>query len=202
MSKGKASISATGASMSKYDVEVEGRLKALEGQAHKAPTGATQKKVEDRLAALEKAVADIAAKAVGKENVYIATDSEKISRVIETHGYNFIMTSSSCLTGTDRVSEAAKKIDSDIIINIQGDEPMLDPNDIISVIEEKKKYPNSVITCMANLSATEDPNDKKIPKIITDINNKLLYASRTAIPGSKNGTAPEFKKQVCIYLNN
>ena len=62
MAKGKASISTTGASMSKYDVEVEGRLKALEAQAHPVPTGATQKKVEDRLAALEKAVADIAAK--------------------------------------------------------------------------------------------------------------------------------------------
>ena len=62
MAKGKASISATGASMSKYDVEVEGRLKALEALSHPVPTGATQKKVEDRLAALEKAVADIAAK--------------------------------------------------------------------------------------------------------------------------------------------
>ena len=62
MAKGKASISATGASMSKYDVEVEGRLKSLEAQPHKAPTGATQKKVDDRLAALEKAVAEIAAK--------------------------------------------------------------------------------------------------------------------------------------------
>ena len=62
MAKGKASISATGASMSKYDVEVEGRLKALEAQAHPVPTGATQKKVDDRLAALEKAVAEIAAK--------------------------------------------------------------------------------------------------------------------------------------------
>ena len=62
MAKGKASISATGASMSKYDVEVESRLQALEAQTHKAPTGATQKKVDDRLAALEKAVAEIAAK--------------------------------------------------------------------------------------------------------------------------------------------
>tara|TARA_B100000427_G_C15089995_1_gene412420 strand:+ start:212 stop:511 length:300 start_codon:yes stop_codon:yes gene_type:complete len=62
MSKGKASISASGASMSKYDVEVEARLQALEKQAHPTPTGATQKKVDDRLAALEKAVADIAAK--------------------------------------------------------------------------------------------------------------------------------------------
>ena len=48
--------------MSKYDVEVEGRLQALEKQAHPTPTGATQKKVEDRLAALEKAVAEIGAK--------------------------------------------------------------------------------------------------------------------------------------------
>ena len=60
--KGTASKSSSGASMSKYDVEVEGRLQALEKQAHPTPTGATQKKVDDRLAALEKAVADIAAK--------------------------------------------------------------------------------------------------------------------------------------------
>ena len=51
--KGTAAKSASGASMSKYDVEVEKRLQALEAQAHKAPTGATQKKVNDRLAALE-----------------------------------------------------------------------------------------------------------------------------------------------------
>ena len=62
MAKGTASKSSSGASMSKYDVEVEGRLQALEKQAHPTPTGATQKKVDDRLAALEKAVADIAAK--------------------------------------------------------------------------------------------------------------------------------------------
>ena len=56
MAKGKASVSASGASMSKYDVEVEARLKALEAQAHPTPTGKTQKKVDDRLDALEKAV--------------------------------------------------------------------------------------------------------------------------------------------------
>ena len=55
--KGTAGKSASGASMSKYDVEVEARLQALEKQAHPVPTGATQKKVDDRLAALEAAVA-------------------------------------------------------------------------------------------------------------------------------------------------
>ena len=60
--KGTASKSSSGASMSKYDVEVEARLQALEKVSHPVPTGATQQKVDDRLAALEKAVADIAAK--------------------------------------------------------------------------------------------------------------------------------------------
>ena len=55
--KGTAGKSASGASMSKYDVEVEARLQAIEKQAHPVPTGATQKKVDDRLAALEAAVA-------------------------------------------------------------------------------------------------------------------------------------------------
>jgi len=57
--KGKAAKSATGASMSKYDVEVEARLQALEKQAHPTPTGATQKKVDDRLKALESKVGEI-----------------------------------------------------------------------------------------------------------------------------------------------
>ena len=62
MAKGTAGKSSSGASMSKYDVEVEARLQALEKQAHPTPTGATQKKVDDRLAALEKAVAELGAK--------------------------------------------------------------------------------------------------------------------------------------------
>jgi len=60
--KGTASKSSSGASMSKYDVEVEARLQALEKVSHPVPTGATQQKVDDRLAALEKAVAEIASK--------------------------------------------------------------------------------------------------------------------------------------------
>ena len=61
VAKGKAAKSASGASMSKYDVEVESRLKALESQAHPTPTGKTQKEVNDRLDALENAVAALQA---------------------------------------------------------------------------------------------------------------------------------------------
>ena len=79
--KGKASKSATGASMSKYDVEVESRLQALEAQAHPTPTGATQKKVDDRLAALEAAVASLQTAAPATTAVATGDDHDKLVEV-------------------------------------------------------------------------------------------------------------------------
>ena len=73
MAKGTAAKSASGAAMSKYDVEVEARLKALEAQAHPIPTGATQKKVDDRLTALENAVKELQSSGGGD-----ASDHDKI----------------------------------------------------------------------------------------------------------------------------
>ena len=75
MAKGTAGKSASGAAMSKYDVEVEARLQALEAQAHPTPTGATQKKVDDRLAALENAVKELQSSGGGSRD---ASDHDKI----------------------------------------------------------------------------------------------------------------------------
>ena len=75
-------------------------------------------------------VANICAKVVGKENLYVATDNKKISKVVISNGYKAIMTSTKCLTGTDRVAEAALKVKSDIYVNVQGDEPTINPKDI------------------------------------------------------------------------
>jgi hypothetical protein len=74
MAKGTAAKSASGAAISKYDVEVEARLKALEAQAHPIPTGATQKKVDDRLTALENAVKELQSSGGGSD----ASDHDKI----------------------------------------------------------------------------------------------------------------------------
>lgn len=144
-------------------------------------------------------VAEKAEYAVGKENVYIATENEDIAHIVKKAGYSVIITSDNCLTGTDRVAEAAKEIEADIFINVQGDEPMIDPDDIKHVILEKKKYPNHIINCMSKLHPDEDVNDKKIPKVICDLENNLLYCSRNAIPGNKNSISEIAKKQVCIY---
>lgn len=147
-------------------------------------------------------VAGIAELAVGLENVYVATENEEIVDVVKSHGYKVVLTSDSCLTGTDRVAEAALEIDADIIINIQGDEPLLNPEDIKKVVDHKLAYPDHVINCMANLTKYENVEDRKIPKVITNIEDELIYASRNPIPGTKTGNASAPKKQVCIYAFN
>ena len=147
-------------------------------------------------------VAGIAELAVGLENVYIATENEEIVDVVKSYGYKVVLTSDSCATGTDRVAEAALEIDADIIINIQGDEPLLNPKDITRVIEQKLKYPDHVINCMAYLNKYESAEDKKITKVITNLNDELIYISRNPIPGTKTGNGANPKKQVCIYAFN
>jgi len=143
-------------------------------------------------------VADIASKVVPKENIYIATEDERIAKVVDDYDYKVILTSDNCLTGTDRVCEASQEIDSDIIVNIQGDEPLLDSDDIQKVIDEKLKYPDSVINCMSRFDSTEATN-KNIPKVVANFNNDLIYMSRSAIPGTKEGHSKLVHKQVCIY---
>tara|TARA_Y100000590_G_scaffold314564_2_gene355658 strand:- start:11130 stop:12845 length:1716 start_codon:yes stop_codon:yes gene_type:complete len=143
-------------------------------------------------------VADIAAKVIPKENIYIATEDSRIASVVDDYDYNVILTSDNCLTGTDRVCEAAQEIDSDIIINIQGDEPLLNPDDIQKVIDEKLKYPDRVINCFSMLNPKEASN-RNIPKVVFDSDNNLVYMSRSPIPGTKSGYSRKIYKQVCIY---
>jgi 3-deoxy-manno-octulosonate cytidylyltransferase (CMP-KDO synthetase) len=146
-------------------------------------------------------VSELSAKAVGQENVYIATDDERISKVVTTAGFNVIMTSEQCLTGTDRLAEVANKIQADIYINVQGDEPLVNPKDIVNIIEAKKQYYDAIINGYCSISTDEDPNNVNIPKVIFTEDNSLIYMSRQAIPGYKDEIqAPsQYYKQVCIY---
>lgn len=144
-------------------------------------------------------VSELSAAAVGKKNVYVATDDKRIGDVVLENDYNVIYTSEECLTGTDRVAEASTKIDADIYINVQGDEALLDPDDILKCIEFKIKNVDSVVTCKALLNHSEDPFNKNTCKMATDLNDNLLYVSRNPIPGSKTGVLGKIYKQICIY---
>lgn len=149
-------------------------------------------------------VAELSASVVGKEKVYIATENKKIQATVIQMGYNVVMTSENCLTGTDRVAEVAKKIEADIYINVQGDEPLVDPKDIQKVIDLKKQYPNDVINGYNMMEKDENPQSLNKPKIIFTEDKRLVYISRQALPGFKDQkyTSKVYYKQVCIYAFN
>ena len=144
-------------------------------------------------------VADIASTLLPKKHVYIATDSDKIGQRVADAGYQILMTSPNNLTGTDRVAEAATKIDADFIINIQGDEPMVSIADIQKVVDTKISHPNMVVNAFCKLDGDQDPTDPNMPKVVFNKKHQLLYISRAAIPGVKNGLSKEHYRQVCIY---
>lgn len=147
-------------------------------------------------------VADICSK-IKNTNVYIATDSKKIANVVKKYGYKYIFTSSNCLTGTDRVAEASKKIRSKIYVNVQGDEPTINPKDIMKVIKTKKKYPNHVICGYDKVHSFEKPSNINLPKVVVNSKGELIYISRALVPGAKKSNQKiQYHKQVCIYAFN
>jgi 3-deoxy-manno-octulosonate cytidylyltransferase (CMP-KDO synthetase) len=146
-------------------------------------------------------VAELSAKAVGAENVYIATENERIAEVVRGAGFQPVITSTGALTGTDRLAEAAEQIEADLFINVQGDEPLVNPTDILSIGNAKARSMNVVVNGYSWVSDEENPHNVNIPKVITNERNELVYMSRVALPGYKDPkNAPErYKKQVCIY---
>ena len=148
-------------------------------------------------------VADICSKVVGKEDCYVATDSKKIANVVLKNGYKVKMTSSKCLTGTDRVAEASFKIKSKIYINVQGDEPTINPIDIKKVINAKIKYHNHVICGYDEVHKFENPASINLPKVVVNNKKELIYISRALVPGKKKEKEKiTYHKQVCIYAFN
>ena len=128
-------------------------------------------------------VADICKK-IKNVRVFIATDSKKIANVAEKNGYDYIMTSKNCLTGTDRVAEASKKIKSEIFINVQGDEPTISPRDIQKIMNTKK-FPNHVICGYDKIHNFESPKNINLPKVVVNSKDELIYISRALVPGTK-----------------
>lgn len=138
-------------------------------------------------------------KVLSPKNIFIATDSNKIFDHCISKGMQPIMTSNKCLTGTDRVYEASEKIDAKTIINVQGDEPLISPNDLNLVINESRNNPSKIINAMCAITDESEFRNLSIPKVIFDQDMKLLYMSRAPIPNNKYNSFEKAWKQVCIY---
>jgi 3-deoxy-manno-octulosonate cytidylyltransferase (CMP-KDO synthetase) len=145
--------------------------------------------------------AELSARAVGREHTYVATEDQRIVDVVEEAGFQAVMTSKDALTGTDRLAEAAEQLDYDIYINVQGDEPLVEPSDITRIAARKAAEPEVIVNGFAWIGPEEDPHSRNIPKLVATEGGRLLYMSRAALPASKTEkTAPSrYKKQVCIY---
>lgn len=136
---------------------------------------------------------------VGRERVLIATDDERIRRHCEASDMNVVMTSSACLTGTDRVAEVARHVEADVYINVQGDEPLIEPADVQAVIDAAQQLPDRVINAMCPIVEEADFRSRTVPKVVAAPDGRLLYMSRAPIPGTKGDAFVSAHKQVCIY---
>ena len=116
-------------------------------------------------------------------DVYVATDDEKVAETVKSFGGHAIMTSKDHRSGTERVSEASGKIEADIIINLQGDEPFIDPEGLDRVAEplimDESLPMSSLKFPITNYSDYMDPN---VVKVITDEQENAIYFSRSPIP--------------------
>lgn len=134
------------------------------------------------------------------EAVYVATEDERIKSVCEELGVNVIMTSDKHKTGTDRIGEVARNISADLYVNIQGDEPMIEPETIIEAI--KPFYDNKELQVSNLMTIIKDPVDVvnfTVPKVITNKDGIGIYLTRSAAPYPKGSIDYSYYKQVCVY---
>lgn len=132
--------------------------------------------------------------------IYVATDDKRIYDVCKNLDMNVLMTSSNHRTGTDRIGEVAQEVASDIIVNIQGDEPLLKPETIRAAIEPFYKNPEIQITnLMTKIDNPVDVINVTVPKVITNRENIGIYLTRAAAPCPKGSLDYHYYKQVCVY---
>lgn len=138
-------------------------------------------------------------KACPAEKVYVATDDDRIREVCESNGIQYIMTSSDCLTGTDRVAECANYLDADVFINVQGDEPLFNPKDLEILISNIEKYPGEIVNGYCEITNEVFFRSSSVPKVVFRPDGRLLFMSRAAIPSNKELGFEKAWRQVCAY---
>ena len=138
-------------------------------------------------------------KAVPKELVYIATDDKRIEDEATKFGAQTLMTSDQCLTGTDRVAEVMELVDAEYYINVQGDEPLFDPEDIRKIIHALDDYNGEILNGYSSIEEESQFFSSSIPKVVFRSDRRLLFMSRGPIPNNKKKIFVKGWRQICIY---
>jgi 3-deoxy-manno-octulosonate cytidylyltransferase (CMP-KDO synthetase) len=127
-------------------------------------------------------------------DVIIATDADEVMQLAQSKGWKAQMTSSSHRSGTDRVNEVAQAIPADVYVNIQGDLPLLRPEQIEALLSPMQLSHVQVST-VKTLCKPEEISNPNAVKVVTDRNGRALYFSRSTIPydRDRSGIIPYFK---------
>lgn len=131
------------------------------------------------------------------DEVYLATDSDEIRIVAEKHDVNVIMTGKHHKTGSDRLAEACRDIDCDLVVNIQGDEPLVRPEHIDKIVEVMKD--DDLIDVAVGVTKYGERNRVSDIKAVMDLNWNVLYCSRTDIPSNARAFV-EFYYKMCFIV--
>ncbi|MCD7781006.1 MAG: 3-deoxy-manno-octulosonate cytidylyltransferase [Candidatus Gastranaerophilales bacterium] len=142
-----------------------------------------------------------AAQVKSADTVIIATDNQEIFDCAKSFGANVEMTSENHKCGSDRIAETAQKYpEISYIINLQGDEPMINTNCVEEVINLIKNNNDADIsTLLAEIKEDEDIDDPNMVKCVKDINGFAMYFSRSKIPYERNKGIAKFYKHIGIY---
>lgn len=145
-------------------------------------------------------VYEAARKTTSLTQVVVATDSPEIVESCQRLNIPSIMTDTNHRTGTDRVAEVSNEIRADMYVNIQGDEPLIEPKVIDAAVNGLKsddQYP--VVNLCMRIDRLSDLVDATVPKVVKGPNGRAVFLSRAAVPYPKNPDSAVYYRQVCVY---
>jgi 3-deoxy-manno-octulosonate cytidylyltransferase (CMP-KDO synthetase) len=130
-------------------------------------------------------------------DVIIATDSEEILEVCRRHNWKAQMTSADHRSGTERVHEISNSIAADVYVNVQGDEPLVRPEQIATLLEIMKE--RAQVGTVKTPCPPEDVSNPSAVKVVTAPDGRALYFSRATIPFDRDGAHPRYFKHLGLY---
>ncbi len=138
-----------------------------------------------------------------QNQVIVATDTEEIAEAVKDFGGIAEMTSPHCVSGTERMIEVMERYQADWILNVQGDEPLISPQDLQSLVEQTlHQFQSSGQPMMGTLiypiQSKEELQSPHVVKVVLSLKNRALYFSRSAIPFQRN-PAPFLYKHFGVY---
>ena len=129
----------------------------------------------------------------------VAVDSDEVASLCEREGWAWQMTDSALPSGTDRMHAVAQQVDADIYVNVQGDEPLLQPVHIDALLRPFLLGPHVDVTTVKTPCVRHNIGNPNAVKVVAGKDGRALYFSRAAIPYDRDGAAPQYWKHLGLY---